>query len=164
MPMRLFDGWTVNRRTWRKCARLSVASLKHEKRAGDVVARIRDLIKKAPPRKDRLQINETMREVPDLTYGEAAKNGIALQTELADDLPHVQGDRVELQQVLLDLIINAVEALVGVSDVPREVLISSEKSQVDHVLVTVRGSGPGLALPASNGCSTPSSIRTSRRA
>jgi PAS domain S-box-containing protein len=122
--------------------------VKDGERAGEVVGRIRDLIKKVPPRKDRLQINETIREVLDLAHSEAAKNSIALQTELADDLPPVQGDRVELQQVLLNLIINAVEALASVSDGPREVLISSEKSEADSVLVAVRDSGPGLA-PAS---------------
>jgi PAS domain S-box-containing protein len=122
--------------------------VKDGERAGKVVARIRDLIKKAPPRKALLQINETIREVLELTRGEAAKNGIALRTELADDLPPIKGDRVELQQVLLNLIINAVEALAGINDGPRELLISSEKSKVDHVLVAVRDSGPGLA-PAS---------------
>ena len=88
--------------------------VKDGNRAGDVIGRIRALIKKAPPRKDRLEINEAIREVIELTRGEAVKNGVSVQTQLADGLPLIQGDRVQLQQVILNLIINAVEAMSGV--------------------------------------------------
>ena len=118
-------------------------------RAGDVIDRIRALIKKAPPRKDRLDINEAIREVIELTRGEAAKNGVSVQTHLADGLPLVHGDRVQLQQVILNLIINAVEAMSGVTRGPRELLISTGTVEPDGVLVAVRDSGPGLA-PASS--------------
>jgi PAS domain S-box-containing protein len=118
------------------------------KRAGDVVGRIRDLIKKAPPREDRLDINEAAREVIELTRGEAAKNGVRVRRELADGLPLIQGDRVQLQQVMLNLIINAVEALRGVSDGPRELLISTGTSDTGDVRVAVRDSGPGLTPAA----------------
>ena len=118
------------------------------KRAGDVVGRIRDLIKKAPPREDRLDINEAVREVIELTRSEAAKSGVQVCTELADRLPLIQGDRVQLQQVMLNLIINAVEAMSGVSDGPRELLISTGASDAGDVRVAVRDSGPGLT-PAS---------------
>jgi PAS domain S-box-containing protein len=118
------------------------------KRAGDVVGRIRDLIKKAPPREDRLDINGAVREVIELARGEAAKNGAWVRTELADGLPLIQGDRVQLQQVMLNLIINAVEAMSGVSGGPRELLISTGTSDTGDVRVAVRDSGPGLTPAA----------------
>jgi PAS domain S-box-containing protein len=118
------------------------------KRAGDVVGGIRDLIKKAPPREDRLDINEAAREVIELTRGEAAKSGVRVRTQLADGLPVIQGDRVQLQQVMLNLIINAVEAMRGVSDGPRELLISTGTSDIGDVRGAVRDSGPGLTPAA----------------
>jgi PAS domain S-box-containing protein len=113
-------------------------------RAGDVVGGIRDLVKKAPPREDRLEINPAIREVIELTRGETVKNGICVQTELADGLPLIQGDRVQLQQVMLNLIINAVEAISGASEGPRELLVSSGKAGTGDVHVAVRDSGPGV--------------------
>src|SRR6267154_1366360 len=80
-------------------------------RAGEVIGRIRALIKKAPPRKDALAINEVIREVIELTHGEAVKNGILAQTQLAKGLPYIEGDRVQLQQVVLNLIVNALQAM-----------------------------------------------------
>lgn len=118
--------------------------VKDGNRAGDVVSRIRDLIKQRPPRQDRLEINATIREVIDLTHGEAVKSGVSVQTELTDGLPLIQGDRVQLQQVMLNLIINAVEAMSGVEEGSRELLISSAKAEFGGVLVAVRDSGPGL--------------------
>src|SRR5947209_12198770 len=85
-------------------------------RASDIIQRIRDLIKKAPPRKDRLDINEAIRDVIELTRGEALKNGVSIETELAASLPFVEGDRVQLQQVVLNLIINAIQAMGTVAD------------------------------------------------
>ena len=117
-------------------------------RAGDVIGRIRDLIKKAPPRKEGLEINEAIREVIALTRGEVVKNGVSVQTQLIDGLPLIQGDRVQLQQVILNLIINAVEAMSGAEEELRELLIGTEKVEPDGVLVTVQDSGPGLT-PAS---------------
>ncbi len=117
-------------------------------RAGDVIGRIRDLIRKAPPRKDGLEINEAILEVIALTRGEVVKNGVSVQTQLAEGLPLIQGDRVQLQQVILNLIVNAVEAMSGVGEGSRELLISTGKAKSDGVLVAVRDSGPGLA-PAS---------------
>jgi len=114
------------------------------KRAGDVIGRIRALIKKAPPRKDVLEINEAIREVIALTYGEVVKNRVSLKTQLADALPLIHGDRVQLQQVILNLIINAVEAMSAVSEGARELRIVSGKDGSNCVLVTVQDSGPGL--------------------
>jgi signal transduction histidine kinase len=101
-------------------------------------------VKKAPPREDRLEINPAIREVIELTRGETVKNGVSVQTELADGLPLILGDRVQLQQVMLNLIINAVEAIGGASEGPRELLISSGKAGTDDVHVAVRDSGPGV--------------------
>jgi C4-dicarboxylate-specific signal transduction histidine kinase len=114
-------------------------------RAGNVVDRIRALVKKAPPWKDRLDINETVLEVIALIQNEMAKQGISVRTQLAETLPAIQGDRVQLQQVILNLLINAVEAMSEMSEGLRELLISTAKTDSEGVLVAVRDSGPGLA-------------------
>jgi signal transduction histidine kinase len=95
-----------------------------------------------------LEINEAILEVIALTRGEVVKNGVSVQTQLAEGLPLIQGDRVQLQQVILNLIINAVEAMSGAGGGSRELLISTAIAEPDGVLVMVRDSGPGLA-PAS---------------
>jgi NO-binding membrane sensor protein with MHYT domain/signal transduction histidine kinase len=114
-------------------------------RAAEVIDEIRALIKKAPPRKDQLEINGAVREVIGLAGAEAVRSGVSLRTELADGLPFVQGDRVQLQQVILNLIINAFEAMGGVNEGARELLISTGKAEAEGVFVAVRDSGPGLA-------------------
>jgi PAS domain S-box-containing protein len=113
-------------------------------RAGDVIRRIRALVKKAPPRQDRLDINEIIVDVIALTRSEVLKNGVSQQTRLEKDLPLIQGDRIQLQQVMLNFIINAVEAMSGVTERSRELLIDSKKDASKGVLVTVRDSGPGF--------------------
>ena len=119
--------------------------VKDSNHASEVIDRIRALIKKAPPRKDRFEINGAIRDVIELTHTEVVKNAISLRTELADCLPIVQGDRVQLQQVILNLIINAIEALSGVSEGTRELLIGTGKDGARSVLVRIGDSGPGLA-------------------
>ena len=116
-------------------------------RAVDVIGRIRALIKKAPPRKDVFDINEAILEVVGLTRSEAIKNDISVQTQLTEGLPRIQGDKVQMQQVIVNLIINAVEAMSSVGEGSRQLHISSGKD-VGGVLVAVRDSGPGLS-PAS---------------
>jgi signal transduction histidine kinase len=119
--------------------------IKDGNRASDVIRRIRTLInKKVPTRNDRMDINETIVEIIALTRSEVLRNGVSLQTRLAKDLPLIQGDRVQLQQVMLNLVINAVEAMSGVSERLRELMIGSGKAASDGVVVTVRDSGPGL--------------------
>jgi signal transduction histidine kinase len=120
------------------------ATVTQGNRATDVIERIRALIKKAPPRKDALEINGAILEVIALTRGEILKNDVSVQTQLAEGLPVIQGDRVQLQQVILNLIINAVEAMSAVSEGARELLISTGKDASGGVLVAVRDSGPGL--------------------
>jgi PAS domain S-box-containing protein len=113
-------------------------------RARDVVDRIRGLIKNAPPRKEPLKINEVVLEVMALTRGEVVRNGILVRTRLAEGSPLIQADRVQLQQVILNLTINAVEAMSGVGEDSRELLISTGTSTSNGVLVSFRDTGPGL--------------------
>jgi PAS domain S-box-containing protein len=120
--------------------------VKDANRAGDVIGRIRELIKKAPPRKDQVDINEAIREVIELTRGEAAKNGASVQTALGEGLPPIEGDRIQLQQVVLNLIVNAVHAIGAVAEGPRELFITTAQAEPNGVLVAVKDSGPGVAL------------------
>jgi signal transduction histidine kinase len=113
-------------------------------RAADIIDRLRALIKKEPPRMDGVGINEAILEVMALTHGEVVKHGVAVQTHLAEGLPRIHGDRVQLQQVLLNVILNAVEALSGVSAGARELRIGTGPDAAGGVLVTVQDSGPGL--------------------
>lgn len=117
------------------------------KRAGDVVGRIRALGTKAPPRKDSVDINDAVREVVDLTRGETVRNRVSVRMMLAEGLPQIQGDRVQLQQVMINLIINGMEAMAGVAEVPGDLLISSREGE-GEVLVAVADTGPGLAAEA----------------
>jgi PAS domain S-box-containing protein len=113
-------------------------------RAGDIIDRIRDHIKKAPPRKGRFDLNKAINEVIALAESAITTNGVSVRTRLAEALFPVQGDRVQLQQVALNLILNAVEAMSTVEAGPRELLISTEQPQTGGVLVSVCDSGPGI--------------------
>jgi C4-dicarboxylate-specific signal transduction histidine kinase len=115
------------------------------KRASDVIGRIRALIRKEPPRKDDVEINKVILEVISLTRGELMKNGVSVQTQLAEGLPFIQGDRVQLQQVILNLILNAVQAMSGATDRRRELLISTQQEASGALVVTVQDSGPGFS-------------------
>jgi PAS domain S-box-containing protein len=118
--------------------------IKASNQASEVVGRIRALIKKLPARKASLDINETILETIALTRSEMRRHCILLQTELANGLPRIWGDRVQLQQVILNLIMNAIEAMSEVSEGSRELLIDTGLDAPDGVLVAVRDSGPGL--------------------
>jgi C4-dicarboxylate-specific signal transduction histidine kinase len=113
-------------------------------RASDVISRIRALVSKTDTEKSRLDVNDAIQEVAALAQGEVRRNSVALRTELAHDLPPVVGDRVQLQQVILNLVMNGVEAMASVADRPRELLIYSQQHESDKVLVAVRDSGTGL--------------------
>jgi signal transduction histidine kinase len=142
-------------------------------RAGQIISRIRALAKKAPPQKDWLDINETIGEVIAMARSAAQRNRITPQTQLANDLPLILGDKIQLQQVILNLLINAIEAMSELREGPRELWVSSQRftkmpargpcalqtgeSEEDelaaralaeaegtHVLIAVRDSGPGL--------------------
>jgi PAS domain S-box-containing protein len=112
-------------------------------RAGDIVGRIREQIKKTPPRKERFDLNAAINEVVVLAQNAIIRNRVSVQTSLAEGLRPVQGDRVQLQQVFLNLILNAVEAMGSVEAGARKLSISTEQ---DHtgVLAAVRDCGPGI--------------------
>ena len=120
--------------------------IKEGNRASEVIGRIRALIKKAPPRKDAVSINDTILEVVALTRIEAANNGVLVRTQLAEGLPPVRGDRVQLQQVMLNLIVNAIHAMSGIGEGAREIQISIDAVPSEGgVRVGVRDTGPGLS-------------------
>jgi signal transduction histidine kinase len=112
-------------------------------RAGDIIDRIRDQIRHAPPRKERFDLNAAIDEVITLGRSAIIKNRVWVQTRLCEGLFPVHGDRVQLQQVVLNLLLNAIEAMGSVEAAPRELLISTRQ---DHtgVLVAVHDSGPGI--------------------
>src|SRR5262249_22960107 len=106
-------------------------------RAADVVRRVRDIIKKGPLRRESFNINDAVLEVIALTRGEAGKNEFRIQALLHERLPPVLGDRVQLQQVILNLVINAIEAMTLVDEPPRELLIKTGMADSDDVLISV---------------------------
>jgi PAS domain S-box-containing protein len=113
-------------------------------RAGDVIGRIRALVRNAPQHRVAVDINAVVVEVIALTRIEIARNRVMVRTQLAEALPPIQADRVQLQQVILNLIMNAVEAMSGVGDGERELLISTIRDASNSLSVSLRDSGPGL--------------------
>jgi PAS domain S-box-containing protein len=113
-------------------------------RASEIVARTRSFVKNTPPRKGRFDLNEATLEVLELTRSEMSKNSISLKTRLANDLPPLDGDRVQLQQVLLNLVVNAVEAMNSGDAGARELVITTSENGSEQVRVAVADSGPGL--------------------
>jgi PAS domain S-box-containing protein len=113
-------------------------------RAGDIIDRIREHIKKAPPRKERFDLNTATNEVIVLARSTITENGISVEPRLADGLLPIQGDCVQVQQVILNLVLNAVEAMGSVETGARELVITTEQIKSGSVLVAVRDSGPGI--------------------
>jgi signal transduction histidine kinase len=126
-----------------KARRATERILRDAKRASDVVARVRNLAKKTPLQRTWVDINETIEETISLATRELSQNNISLETQLAKNLPRILADRIQLQQVILNLIINACEALTAVKDEPRKLSISTA-SEVDRVVLTVRDTGSGI--------------------
>jgi PAS domain S-box-containing protein len=118
------------------------------KRAADIVSRIRDFSKKAPARKEDLEINEAILEIMRLARAAISEHSVSVNMQLSERLPHILGDRTQLQQVILNLIMNAIEAMIEVSEGSRELVISTSETEPGGVLVAVGDSGPGLP-PAS---------------
>ncbi|WP_260955880.1 trifunctional serine/threonine-protein kinase/ATP-binding protein/sensor histidine kinase [Pseudomonas citri] len=114
-------------------------------RAADVLGRIRGHIRKAPPQKGPVDINAAINEMVEFSRGQIIKSGASIQTQLMDGLPSIEGDRVELQQVLLNLIMNALEAMGGVGEGERHLLIRAALDDAGCVRVSVSDSGPGFA-------------------
>jgi len=113
-------------------------------RAGEIVARIGGFVKKTPARKDRFDISEAIREVLSFTRSEVAHKGVSLRTDFAKELPPVHGDRIQLQQVLLNLVVNAVEAMSSEANGPRNLLVKADADGAGGVHVAVADSGPGI--------------------
>ena len=120
-------------------------AVKEIDRASTVVGRIRALMLKAPPQRESVDVSETVRGVIELIYGEVLKNRVSVRTRLADGLPLIKGDRVQLQQVVLNLILNAVQAMGAVTDGTREVLITTSQTEPNEVCLGVQDTGPGLS-------------------
>lgn len=118
--------------------------IKDSYRASEVIARVRSLVKKAPPRSDSVDLNEVIVEVLALAQNEARRNRVLLKRQLKQDLPRVRGDRVQLQQVVLNLIMNGLEAIARSKNGTRELAISSDAKGADNVIIAVRDSGEGL--------------------
>jgi signal transduction histidine kinase len=115
------------------------------KRAGEIITRIRALTKRTPPPRETLDLNETVREILALVGDEAKKNSVTIRSQFADEVGPVFGDRVQLQQVLLNLVMNAIQAMSGVSDRARQLAITTRNAEPDQVELTVQDSGTGLA-------------------
>jgi PAS domain S-box-containing protein len=113
-------------------------------RAGDILGGIREQIKKAPPRRASFDLSEAIEEVITLVRGELLKQHVSVHTRLMQGLPLVLGDRVQLQQVVLNLIVNAIEAMANVDEDARELVVSTEPGPAEGVLVAVSDSGPGV--------------------
>ena len=113
-------------------------------RAAEIIGRIRALAQKAPPRKDWLDLNDTIRDVLALAQGELQAHRVLVRVELDGGLPMILGDRIQLQQVLLNLIVNALEAMSGGGDGLYELVVRSARDPANGVLVSVSDSGPGL--------------------
>jgi signal transduction histidine kinase len=118
--------------------------IRDARRGSDIITGLMDLTKKQPMKKELVDINEAIQEVSVLTHGEARKYGVSLRTKLAPQLAYVEGDRVQLQQVVLNLAINAVQAMSAADGGPRELLISTERMEDAGVRVGVQDTGPGL--------------------
>jgi C4-dicarboxylate-specific signal transduction histidine kinase len=117
---------------------------KDANRASEVVARVRSLAKRSPPQNELLNISETVNEIIKLMTSEIQANHVSLHAQLSDHLPLIPGDRVQLQQVILNLILNAIEAMNGVAEGSRELFVSTVPDRSNAVLVAIRDTGPGL--------------------
>jgi len=113
-------------------------------RAAEVISRLRAMMTKSPPHRDLLNINDAILAVIALVGAEAQRNRVLLRTELSNDLPLVLGDPIQLQQVILNLIMNAIEAMRGIDQTQRKVLVVSRKDESKGALVEVQDSGAGL--------------------
>ena len=114
------------------------------RRAAEVISRIRALVRRSPPRRERFDLNQAVGDVIVLARHEFLKHGVSVRTDLAAQLPAVDGDRVQLQQVLLNLVLNAIEAMSG-QEGARELNIGTRRDGADAVVVTLRDTGPGIA-------------------
>jgi C4-dicarboxylate-specific signal transduction histidine kinase len=113
------------------------------KRAGEIVSRIRLLLRKGAPQRESVDLNEIIREMIVLLRSELMRRSISVRAELAPDLPYVMGDRVQLQQVMMNLMTNSIDAMKDVNG-PRELAIKSQRAEHEQVMVSVSDTGVGL--------------------
>jgi PAS domain S-box-containing protein len=139
--VRMLDADPPNVAGARETARRTI---RDANRASDVIARLRALFSKKEFTLEVLDLNAVTQEIVTLSLSELQRNRVVLRTDLAGDLPAVTGDRIQLQEVILNLLRNASDAMVGVDDRPRELLVRTERENADHVRVTVRDAGVGL--------------------
>jgi PAS domain S-box-containing protein len=139
--LRMLDANPPNVEGARETARRTI---RDGNRASEVVTRLRALFSRKEFTLEPLDLNEATREVVALSLSELQRNRVVVQSEFADDLPSISGDRVQLQQVILNLLRNASDAMVGVHDRPRQLLIRTERDRGDRVRVTVRDAGTGF--------------------
>ena len=121
--------------------------IKDGHRASEIISRIRALLKKSAPQKDLLHLNDTISEIMSLVGPELQAHEVAMHTHLSPDVPAVLGDRIQVQQVLLNLMMNAIEAMIITKEGPRELWVGAEKHDAQYVVVRVQDSGPGIAPP-----------------
>jgi signal transduction histidine kinase len=140
--LRMLDANPPNLEGARETARRTI---RDGVRASDVVTRLRALFSRDEYRLESLNLNEVTREVIALTLSDLQRNRVVLQSDLAEDLPAITGDRIQLQQVILNLLRNASDAMVDVDDRPRRLLVRTEREDVDRVRVSVRDAGVGVA-------------------
>jgi signal transduction histidine kinase len=140
--LRMLDANPPNLEGARETARRTI---RDGMRASDVVTRLRALFSRDEYRLESLDFNEVTREVIALTLSDLQRNRVVLQSELAEDLPTITGDRIQLQQVILNLMRNASDAMAAVHDRPRQLLIRTEREDVDRARVSVRDAGVGVA-------------------
>ena len=145
--LRMLDADPPNIEGARETARRTI---RDGNRASDVIIRLRALFSKKEFTLEWLDLNEATREVIALSLSELQRNRVVLQSELADDLPDVTGDRIQLQQVILNLLRNASDAMVDVHDRPRQLLIRTEGEDGDRVRVSVRDAGVGVDAQSMN--------------
>jgi PAS domain S-box-containing protein len=131
------------------------AVISNVRRAGEIIAGIRALAKKAPPQKEPLDLNQAILEAFAMVRSALHSNHVSLETELANDLPLIIGDRVQLQQVILNLLINGIEAMAEIEEDPRVLWVGSKRTieladNSEHLLIAVRDSGPGLDMNSLN--------------
>jgi C4-dicarboxylate-specific signal transduction histidine kinase len=138
--LRWLEGDTPNIEEARAAA---MRIVKDAKRAGEIISRIGLFFKKGMSERELIDVNEVIREMIVILRSEAMRCSISLRTELSGDLPQVMGDRVQLQQVLMNLMINSIEAMKDV-DGTRELAIKSQRVDNEHVLVSVSDNGVGL--------------------
>jgi PAS domain S-box-containing protein len=139
--LRMLGGEPPN---WEGACEMARRIIRDGNRASDVITRLRAMFVKREPTAEPVDLNEATKEVLALSVGELQRAQVTLHTDLAEDLPRVTGDRVQLQQVILNLLLNAADAMSGVADRPRELVIKTEREGADHVRLSVDDTGVGF--------------------